>query len=188
MKSSTSPVSGDSGVIDSFVDERLKWHNGFPTHQIEEGGRAANRTNTKRLLEQNVLRAFTCQHDAECLLTPVAADIEATIKTSFTLRPCEQFDQAGIMVLVDENCWVKAGIEFTDGIPRLSCVVTNDGYSDWSTQEWTDWDEAARSTSIRVRLSKILPGSEQGPAVILKQRDEAGTSVDSPADGFGAHC
>lgn len=187
MKSSTSPVSGDSGVIDSFVDERLKWHNGFPNHQIEEGGRALliEPTPKKDYWSRTFYEPLLVKHDAECLLTPVAADIEATIKTSFTLRPCEQFDQAGIMVLVDENCWVKAGIEFTDGIPRLSCVVTNDGYSDWSTQEWTDWDEAARSTSIRVRLSKILPGSEQGPAVIFEAaRWEAGTSVDSPARWF----
>ena len=59
---------------------------------------------------------------------------EATITTSFTLKPKEQFDQAGIMVIVNENVWVKAGIEYTDGFPNLSCVVTNDGYSDWSTQ------------------------------------------------------
>ena len=49
---------------------------------------------------------------------------EATITTSFTLKPKEQFDQAGIMVVVDENVWVKAGIEYTDGFPNLSCVVT----------------------------------------------------------------
>lgn len=34
------------------------------------------------------------------------------------------------MVLVDENTWVKAGIEYCDAAPRLSCVVTNEGFSE----------------------------------------------------------
>ena len=37
------------------------------------------------------------------------------------------------MILVDARTWVKAGIEFVDGTPRLAMVVTNDGFSDWST-------------------------------------------------------
>ena len=34
------------------------------------------------------------------------------------------------MVLVDENTWVKAGIEYCDAVPRLSCVVTNEGFTE----------------------------------------------------------
>lgn len=41
------------------------------------------------------------------------------------------YDQAGLMVRIDENRWVKAGVEFTDGQLFLSTVVTN-GKSDWS--------------------------------------------------------
>lgn len=42
------------------------------------------------------------------------------------------YDQAGIMVRVDERRWVKAGIELSDGRAMLSSVLT-DGRSDWST-------------------------------------------------------
>jgi len=42
------------------------------------------------------------------------------------------YDQAGIMVRVDERRWVKAGIELSDGRAMLSSVLT-DGKSDWST-------------------------------------------------------
>ncbi|WP_371321590.1 DUF1349 domain-containing protein [Pseudomonas viridiflava] len=43
----------------------------------------------------------------------------------------ELYDQAGIMVRIDENTWVKAGIEFNDGNPMISSVITH-GQSDWA--------------------------------------------------------
>jgi len=42
------------------------------------------------------------------------------------------YDQAGIMVRVDERRWVKAGIELSDGRAMLSSVLTDDK-SDWAT-------------------------------------------------------
>lgn len=42
------------------------------------------------------------------------------------------YDQAGIMVRIDEKRWVKAGIELSDGRAMLSSVLT-DGRSDWAT-------------------------------------------------------
>ncbi|WP_315722354.1 MULTISPECIES: DUF1349 domain-containing protein [unclassified Bradyrhizobium] len=42
------------------------------------------------------------------------------------------YDQAGLMVRVDERCWLKAGIEFSDGRAMLSSVLTA-GQSDWAT-------------------------------------------------------
>lgn len=45
------------------------------------------------------------------------------------------YDQAGIMVRVDETCWMKAGIELSDGRAMLSSVVTI-GQSDWATNPY----------------------------------------------------
>ncbi|WP_217649148.1 DUF1349 domain-containing protein [Sphingomonas sp. OK281] len=42
------------------------------------------------------------------------------------------YDQAGIMVRIDERHWVKAGIELSDGRAMLSSVLTA-GKSDWAT-------------------------------------------------------
>ena len=42
------------------------------------------------------------------------------------------YDQAGIMVRIDAEHWLKAGIEFSDGRAMLSSVLTN-GQSDWAT-------------------------------------------------------
>ena len=153
-----------------FCIRAFEWSNGVPYHIIEAGGNAINITPTPNLdyWSKAFYEPLLIKNDAPCLLTRVAADAEATLTTAFTLKLRAQFDQAGIMVLVDENTWVKAGIEFTDGSPRLSCVVTNDGYSDWSTQRWPDWDATTQSTSIHVRLSKLQPGSAQGPALVFE--------------------
>lgn len=74
--------------------------------------------------------------------------LPVTIETSFSLTAKNQFDQAGILIRLDHEHWIKTGIEVVDGTPRLSCVVTN-GFSDWSTQTW---HEAA----IKIRVH-ILP-------------------------------
>lgn len=41
------------------------------------------------------------------------------------------YDQAGLMVHIDEKTWIKVGAEFSDGQPMFSTVLTN-GKSDWS--------------------------------------------------------
>lgn len=46
------------------------------------------------------------------------------------------YDQAGIMVRIDAQRWLKAGLEFSDGATMLSSVLT-DGRSDWATGAYT---------------------------------------------------
>lgn len=73
-----------------------------------------------------------------------------TITTTFDLTAVCQFDQAGLMVRFDEEHWIKTGIEVVDGLPRLSCVVTNE-FSDWSTQHWPHYSTTdAESKSVCV--------------------------------------
>jgi len=56
----------------------------------------------------------------------------ATIRVQGEFRSL--YDQAGLMVRIDEKRWVKTGVEFTDGQAFLSTVVT-DGKSDWSVSQ-----------------------------------------------------
>jgi regulation of enolase protein 1 (concanavalin A-like superfamily) len=57
------------------------------------------------------------------------------LTTQVRLRPLHQYDQAGLMLRLSPACWVKTSIEFEpEGSNRLGAVVTNAGYSDWSTQ------------------------------------------------------
>lgn len=46
------------------------------------------------------------------------------------------YDQAGLMVRVDEANWIKAGIELSDGMAFLGSVLTV-GRSDWATGLFT---------------------------------------------------
>ena len=47
-----------------------------------------------------------------------------------------QYDQAGLMVRISPDFWLKTSIEFEPDEPnRLGAVVTRYGYSDWSTQD-----------------------------------------------------
>lgn len=41
------------------------------------------------------------------------------------------YDQAGLMLRVDERTWLKCGLEYVEGVHNLSAVVTRD-FSDWS--------------------------------------------------------
>jgi regulation of enolase protein 1 (concanavalin A-like superfamily) len=41
------------------------------------------------------------------------------------------YDQAGLMLVVDEANWLKCGVEFTSGTLNVSSVLTRD-FSDWS--------------------------------------------------------
>jgi uncharacterized protein len=45
-----------------------------------------------------------------------------------------QYDQAGAMVRVDERRWLKTGIEYFDGRPRFSTVITLE-HSSWAVAD-----------------------------------------------------
>ncbi|GIQ82650.1 protein of unknown function DUF1349 [Kipferlia bialata] len=102
--------------------------------------------------------------DGPALLKTVDGTEPLTLSVSFDLTAESQFDQAGAMVRVDECNWIKTGIEVVDGVPRLSCVVTKDGYSDWSTQilpegHTTKAETDTVSVSLSMRVSQMGDGA-----------------------------
>lgn len=60
---------------------------------------------------------------------PVKGDFMVEVKVSGEYQ--ELYDQAGIMLRLDQANWLKCGIEYVNGIQQVSAVVTRD-YSDWS--------------------------------------------------------
>lgn len=46
----------------------------------------------------------------------------------------KRFDQAGIILYLDSENWLKASVEYeNDEYQRLGSVITNNGFSDWAT-------------------------------------------------------
>ncbi|MFC0005949.1 DUF1349 domain-containing protein [Micromonospora siamensis] len=95
--------------------------------------------------------------DGPGLLTPLPAG--TAVEVSFRLDYAEQFDQAGVLVHVDERHWVKAGVEVSDGHPQLGAVVTRE-VSDWSVAPVPDW--SGREVTIRA--------SRAGDALTVRAR------------------
>lgn len=63
------------------------------------------------------------------LLTPVTGDFSAEVR--FRGKYETLYDQAGLLLRTGATDWIKAGVEYTDGVIHFSTVVTN-GRSDWS--------------------------------------------------------
>ena len=58
------------------------------------------------------------------------------------------YDQAGLMLMLDEKTWIKAGIEFAEGKPLFSTVLTRD-YPDWAVTPL-----AFSADVLRLRLTR----------------------------------
>lgn len=69
------------------------------------------------------------------------------------------YDQAGLLVRVDERTWTKAGLETTDGALHVGAVVTR-GASDWSLAPVPQW--SGRVVTVRA--------SRDGDALTLRAR------------------
>jgi len=104
--------------------------------------------------------------DAHALLAPL--DDPGAVEVTFDAALDQQFDQAGLVLRVDEETWLKAGVEFADGSCQLGAVVTL-GRSDWSVAPVPGW--AGRRVTVRA--------SRSGDAVTIRARvdDEPFTLV-----------
>ena len=105
------------------------------------------RTNGKTDFWQRTHYGFQ-RDDGHCLLKSVKGDFTIQVETQF--KPEAQYDQCGLFVRIDQDNWIKCSTEFEDDQKsRLGSVVTNMGYSDWSSQ-----DIHSKNSSMWYRLSR----------------------------------
>lgn len=104
------------------------WLNEPPSHRIDGTTLHAvtgDRTDFWRITSYGFIR-----DNGHFLGHPVSGGFTAQLHVRAQFS--ELYDQAGLMVRIDERRWLKAGVEFSDGQPMLSTVVT-DERSDWAT-------------------------------------------------------
>ena len=123
---------------------------------------------------------------------PVAGDFLVEAKVSGAYMSL--YDQAGLMVRVDEANWIKCGIEFVDGVQQVSAVVTRE-YSDWSVAPLPDNPVALwlrltrRGAAIQIsyaldgvhyqmlRLAYLTPAQTMSVGLMCASPDGAGFPV-----------
>ncbi|CAM04809.1 hypothetical protein A8924_5963 [Saccharopolyspora erythraea NRRL 2338] len=127
------------------------------------------------------------------LLRPVGAEFRLTTRFFGDYR--EQYDQAGLLLRIDEANWIKTGIEYVDGEQLLSAVVTRD-VSDWNVVPLQAVHGDVESVTIEMHRSgdtvtiRYAPEGEE-PRTVLRLAyfppdvdAEAGPMCASP-DGSG---
>ncbi|MBQ8760580.1 MAG: DUF1349 domain-containing protein [Bacteroidales bacterium] len=133
-----------STIVSAQTLEKMQWFNEPENWNIE------NETLTMDVTPQSDYwrishYGFTVD-DAPFLYTTRGGEFEVKVKISGEYK--ERFDQAGLMIRIDKENYIKTGIEFVDGKYNLSTVVTHTT-SDWSVIELDEpvefvWIKAVR--------------------------------------------
>jgi regulation of enolase protein 1 (concanavalin A-like superfamily) len=108
-----------------FTD--CRWHQTPPVFQIDDGALTVitgDQTDFWRITQYDFI------HDNGHFFSKTVGDAftaQLHVRANFQ----ELYDQAGLMVRIDERHWIKIGAEFSDGKLMMSTVLTNE-MSDWS--------------------------------------------------------
>jgi uncharacterized protein len=104
------------------------WLNEPPSWSLEADGLRME-TGKETDFWRDTLYGF--RHDnGHGLLVPTEGDFTVFVTFEGTYEAL--YDQAGLILRQDEEVWLKAGIEHSDGVANMSVVATN-SVSDWST-------------------------------------------------------
>ena len=96
------------------------------------------------------------RHTGHLAYQEVAGDFRVDVRVRGAYAA--QYDQAGLMLWIDEETWIKCGIEYVDGVQQASAVVTR-GVSDWSVAALAEsperiWLRLTREgTAVQVHFS-----------------------------------
>jgi regulation of enolase protein 1 (concanavalin A-like superfamily) len=126
------------------LDPRLKWHCP-PIRWSIRDSRLILQPEAGTDFWQRTHYGFRADN-GHFLHAEITGDFALVTRVRFT--PVHQYNQAGLMVRCSPDCWIKTSVEFEPESPsRLGVVITRDGYSDWSTQDFP----AGRDT-VELRL------------------------------------
>lgn len=131
------------------MDERLQWFCEPEKWWIDhENEQLILETDEKTDFWQKTHYGFQADHGH---FLYIETDKNFRMTTRVKAHPKTIYDQAGLMLRFSEDIWVKTSIEYIPGTySKLGAVVTNNGYSDWSTQH-----VEFKGEPVYYRLSRI---------------------------------
>jgi regulation of enolase protein 1 (concanavalin A-like superfamily) len=145
------------------LDPRLQWSDADGQWSIE-GGQLVLRPAAGTDFWQKTHYGFAADR-GPFLSAPVEGNFVLSTRVRFF--SAHQYDQAGLKVRLSPEFWIKTSVEHEpEGPNRLGAVVTNHGYSDWSTQ---DYPQHQNEIGLRIRrvgedyTVEFSPASGAGP-------------------------
>ena len=132
----------------------MRWLNAPPDWSYEDGVLRL-RTGDKTDFWRETYYGFV-RDSGHLFYRDVGGDFTAEVRFGGAYETL--YDQAGLMLRLDERNWIKTGIEYTDGLQHLSVVVTRDA-SDWSVQPLPENPEeiglrlTRHGSAVRVQFS-----------------------------------
>ncbi|TPK97092.1 MULTISPECIES: DUF1349 domain-containing protein [unclassified Mesorhizobium] len=127
----------------SALDD-MTWLNPPPHHTVGDGTFTV-RTGKETDFWRETFYGFW-RDNGHFLYRSVEGDFSAEVTVQGDYKVL--YDQAGLMLRLSETHWIKAGIEYTDGLAYFSVVVTND------TSDWSLVAIAAGKDGVRIRLTR----------------------------------
>lgn len=140
----------------TWLNEPPEWH--------EENGVLTVTTGDRKDFWRTTHYGFT-HDDGHVYGREVEGDFSAVV--SFSGEYEALYDQAGLMLRLDERNWIKAGIEYTDSKHHLSAVVTRD-FSDWSVLPLTTPSEVRLRISRYAEVVRVEYAIDGGPFAMLR--------------------
>ncbi len=114
-----------------FDTNALKWTNEPKEYYISDE-KIEIKTQPNTDLWQRTYYKFRNDNAPVLQAQTAEKEFSFTVKVQFDSK--NNFDQAGIAVYLNSENWIKASVEYGDKETAfLGAVVTNSGYSDWST-------------------------------------------------------
>ena len=168
---------------------KMNWLNEPSSWKVKDGSLKMNVTPESDYWRKTHY-GFTVD-DGPFYYTTRGGEFEVSIKISGNYKT--RFDQMGLMLRIDEEHWIKTGIEFVDGVYNFSTVVT-DVNSNWSVIELNGkpesiWIKAVRIDAVEIfysldgvtyKMSNVAHLSDKKPVMV-------GMMAASPdGDGFNA--
>ena len=169
---------------------KMNWLNEPSSWKVKDGNLKMNVTPESDFWRKTHY-GFTVD-DGPFYYTTRGGEFEVSVKISGSYKT--RFDQMGLMLRIDEEHWIKTGIEYVDGVYNFSTVVT-DVYSNWSVIELNGkpesiWIKAVRRIDaveifysldgVKYKMSNVAYLSDKKPVMV-------GMMAASPdGDGFDA--